>query len=54
MYDDVSQLRDFYASPLGQLARRIIARRIRDRWDNVSNMDVIIDEMNRAEKVITL
>ena len=41
MYDDVSQLRDFYASPLGQLARRIIARRIRAHWDNVSNMDVV-------------
>jgi SAM-dependent methyltransferase len=41
MYDDVSQLRDFYASPLGQLARRIIARRIRARWDNVSSMDVV-------------
>ncbi len=40
MYDDASQLRDFYASPLGQLARRIIARRIRARWDNVSGMDV--------------
>jgi len=41
MFDDVSQLRDFYASPLGRLARRIIARRIRDRWDNVSNMDIV-------------
>ena len=41
MYDDVSELMDFYASPLGQLARRIIARRIRERWDNVSGMDVI-------------
>jgi SAM-dependent methyltransferase len=41
MYDDVSQLRDFYASPLGQLARRIVTRRIRARWDNVSGMDVI-------------
>ncbi len=40
MYDDVSQLRDFYASPLGQLARRIITRRIRARWDNVSSMDI--------------
>lgn len=41
MYDDVSELKNFYASPLGQLARRIIARRIRDRWDNVSNMDIV-------------
>jgi SAM-dependent methyltransferase len=41
MYDDVSQLRDFYASPLGKLARRILSRRIRDRWDNVSSMDIV-------------
>ncbi len=41
MYDDVSELRDFYATPLGQLARRIIARRIRDRWENVSGMDIV-------------
>src|SRR5208337_5203680 len=41
MYDDAARLRDFYASPLGQLSRRIIARRIRDRWPNVAGMDVI-------------
>lgn len=41
MYDDAARLRDFYATPLGQLARRIIARRIRERWDNVSGMDVV-------------
>src|SRR5262249_15204516 len=27
-------------SPLGQVARRIIARRIRSRWDNVTGMDI--------------
>ncbi|MGA7324686.1 MAG: methyltransferase domain-containing protein [Rhodomicrobium sp.] len=41
MYDDAAELRDFYASPLGQLARRIIARRIRARWPNVTGMDVV-------------
>jgi SAM-dependent methyltransferase len=41
MPDDVSQLRDFYASPLGKHARRLISQRIRERWDNVSGMDVI-------------
>ncbi len=41
MNDDVLELRDFYASPLGQLARRIIARRIRTHWDNVSGLDII-------------
>ena len=41
MPNDAARLRDFYASPLGQLARRIVARRIRERWDNVTGMDVI-------------
>jgi hypothetical protein len=41
MYDSAADLRDFYASPLGQLARRIVARRIRARWSNVAGMDVI-------------
>ena len=41
MYDDAARLRDFYATPLGQLARRIIARRIRERWPNVLGMDVV-------------
>jgi SAM-dependent methyltransferase len=41
MYDDVSHLRDFYASPLGQVSRRIIAQRVRARWDNVSGLDVV-------------
>jgi SAM-dependent methyltransferase len=40
MHDDVTHLRDFYASPLGQVARRIIARRIRERWNNVTGMDI--------------
>jgi len=29
---DVTALRDFYATPLGQIARRILARRIRSQW----------------------
>jgi SAM-dependent methyltransferase len=41
MHGDVTDLREFYASPLGQTARRIIARRIRSRWDNVAGMDVV-------------
>ena len=40
MHDDVTHLRDFYASPLGRVARRIIAHRIRSRWDNVTGMDI--------------
>ncbi len=41
MYDDAARLRDFYATPLGKLARRIIAQRIRERWTDVSGMDVV-------------
>lgn len=36
MQIDVVQLRDFYASPLGQVVARIVATRIRSRWRNVS------------------
>jgi SAM-dependent methyltransferase len=32
MHLDVAALRDFYATPLGQIARRILARRIRSQW----------------------
>lgn len=32
MHLDVATLRDFYATPLGQIARRILARRIRAHW----------------------
>ncbi len=32
MHLDVATLRDFYATPLGQIARRILARRIRSHW----------------------
>jgi len=29
---DVADLRDFYATPLGQVARRLLSRKIRSRW----------------------
>lgn len=32
MHPDVATLRDFYATPLGQIARRLLARRIRAQW----------------------
>ena len=38
---DVVDLREFYASPLGQASRRLIARRIRSRWDDVGGATVI-------------
>jgi SAM-dependent methyltransferase len=41
MHDDVLALRDFYRTPLGQTARRIVASRIRRRWGDVRGMDVV-------------
>lgn len=32
MHLDVASLKDFYATPLGQIARRLLARRIRAHW----------------------
>lgn len=32
---DVEALRDFYATPLGQVARRLLAHRIRARWRHI-------------------
>jgi hypothetical protein len=41
MYDDVVDLRDFYASRLGQVARRMIRRRLRLVWPDVTGMRVL-------------
>jgi SAM-dependent methyltransferase len=38
---DVVDLREFYATPLGQTSRRLIARRIRSRWGNVNGATVL-------------
>jgi SAM-dependent methyltransferase len=38
---DVIELRDFYASPLGQVARRMIRRQIRALWPDVRGFDVL-------------
>lgn len=35
MHVDVTDLRDFYATPLGQVARRVLSRHIRSRWRGV-------------------
>lgn len=40
MHLDVATLRDFYASPLGQIARRLLARRIRTHWGGASGQTV--------------
>lgn len=37
---DVATLRDFYAAPLGRIARRLLARRIRALWPAVSGQTV--------------
>jgi SAM-dependent methyltransferase len=38
---DVADLRDFYATPLGQVARRLLAQRIRARWRGVSGSTLV-------------
>jgi SAM-dependent methyltransferase len=41
MHDDVVDLRDFYATSLGQVARRMIRRRLRQLWPEVGNLRVL-------------
>jgi SAM-dependent methyltransferase len=41
MYTDVVDLRDFYVSRLGQVARRMIRRRVRVLWPNVRGETVL-------------
>ncbi|MPY69447.1 MAG: methyltransferase domain-containing protein [Alphaproteobacteria bacterium] len=41
MWNDAVDLRDFYRTSLGQMARRIIRARIRAMWPDVSRMTVL-------------
>lgn len=41
MFLDVTDLRDFYVTPLGQIVRRILLHRIRARWRHVEGQTVI-------------
>ena len=41
MWLDVIDLRDFYASPLGRVARRMIRERIRDSWPDVTGQTIV-------------
>ena len=41
MWTDVVDLRDFYADSLGQVARRLILRRIREMWPDVRTESVL-------------
>lgn len=41
MWVDVLDLRDFYASPLGRLVRRVLRRRVRDIWPDVAGQRIL-------------
>lgn len=41
MWNDAVELRDFYATPLGQMARHLIRRRVRALWPEVGNMAML-------------
>ena len=41
MWHDVVDIRDFYATPMGQTARRMIRRRLRRQWSDVTGHAVL-------------
>ncbi|MBT5459610.1 MAG: class I SAM-dependent methyltransferase [Rhodospirillaceae bacterium] len=41
MWSDAIDLRDFYRTSLGQMARRVIRRRLREIWPNTADMTVL-------------
>lgn len=41
MWPDVIDLRDFYATPLGHVARRMIRRKIRELWPDVKGRNMM-------------
>jgi SAM-dependent methyltransferase len=41
MHADVTELRDFYARPLGQMVRRLLGHRVRARWRRVEGKTVV-------------
>ncbi|MCA1953139.1 MAG: class I SAM-dependent methyltransferase [Hyphomicrobiales bacterium] len=41
MHLDIVDLKSFYASPLGEVARRMILRGIRARWDSLSGLALL-------------
>ena len=41
MHQDVVELREFYRSPLGGVARRLLTHRLRARWRNTSGQTVM-------------
>jgi SAM-dependent methyltransferase len=63
MWHDVSELRQFYGSPLGHVAQRLIRRRLRLLWPDVTGQRVLAlgygtpylrPFMEEAERVIAL
>lgn len=63
MYADVVDLRDFYATRLGQVARRMVRRRMRLLWPDVHGMRVVgvgyaapylLPFVDEAERVVAL
>jgi len=41
MWMDAVDLREFYASPMGQVAQRIVRQNLRQMWPDVAGMDVL-------------
>lgn len=41
MHADIADLREFYYSPLGQMARRLIRRRIRQMWPSAAGLVMV-------------
>ncbi|MEI8393099.1 MAG: methyltransferase domain-containing protein [Rhodospirillaceae bacterium] len=41
MYTDIEKLREFYRSSLGEAARRVIRRRLRELWPKTAGMTVV-------------
>lgn len=58
---DVVDLRSFYASPLGQVARRLVGRMVRAQWEDYAGLRVLgigyatpylVDFQDRAQRVL--
>jgi SAM-dependent methyltransferase len=58
---DVVDLRNFYASPLGQVARRLVGRMVRAQWEDYGGLRVLgigyatpylVDFQDRAQRVL--
>lgn len=60
MRRDVSEIRAFYASPLGQTAVRLIGAKLKDAWGSVAALDVLgvgyaapwLDSMGDARRAV--